>query len=116
MPNTIGTTMDDPSNLPGGIGGAISLAGAAIVAATIWLRKFLSSDAVSRSADTAYRALIEDLRAQVALERTRNQELRDSRDAAIKQIDGLKEQVSALSEQVSKLQRQLEGMHPRVPL
>lgn len=113
MPNALGITMDDPSNLPGGIGGAIGVAGTVIVAALVWLRRFLSSDSVNRSADTAYRALIDDLRAQVTMERTRNQELRESRDAAIKQIDGLKEQVSALSEQVSKLQRQLESMQPR---
>lgn len=112
MTNTIGATMDDPTNLPSGVGGLIGVAGAAVVGAVLWLRKFLSRDAVDRSADSAYRALIDDLRAQINLERARNKELSDSRDAAIAQIDGLRQQVSDLSEQVARLQRQIASMQP----
>lgn len=113
MVNTFGATMDDPLNIPGGLGGLIGVAGAAIVASVLWLRRFFSKDSVDRSADAAYRSLIDDLRAQITLERTRNQELRESRDAAIAQIDGLRQQVSDLSDQVAKLQRQIATMvHP----
>ena len=112
MTTSIGATMDDPSNLPSGLGGLIGLASAAVVGAILWLRKFLSKDAVDRSADTAYRSLIEDLRQQIELERGRNKELSESRDAAIEQISGLRQQVSDLSDQVAKLQRQLASMQP----
>lgn len=114
MTSYCGATMDDPSNLPSGIGGLIGLASAAIVGAILWLRRFLSKDATDRSADTAYRSLIEDLRQQIELERARNKELSDSRDAAVEQISGLRQQVSDLSDQVAKLQRQLAALQPIV--
>lgn len=110
MTYTIGAAMDDPSNIPSGVGGLIGVAGAAVVGAILWLRKFLSRDAVDRSADTAYRSLIDDLRAQVTLERERNKELSDSRDQAIEQINGMRQQIADLSEQVSRLQRQIASM------
>ena len=109
--STFGATMDDP-NIHGGLGGLIGIASAAMVGAILWLRKFLSKDATDRSADAAYRALIEDLRQQVELERARAKELSDSRDAAIQQISGLRQQVSDLSDQVATLQRQLAALQP----
>lgn len=110
MSASTGIVMDDPSNIPGGIGGMVGIAGAAVVAGAVWLAKNLPKLGVERSADTAYKALIDDLRSQVTMERKRNDELRTSRDAAIAQIDALRQQVSDLSDQVAKLQRDIASM------
>lgn len=108
--------MDDFSSIPGGVSSVLGAAAGLIGAAVLWLRRFLSKDSVDRSADAGYRLLIEDLRMQVQIERARNTELRESRDAAIAQIDALREQVSNLSDQVTRLQRQIAGMKPGLPL
>lgn len=102
--------MNDPSNIPGGLGGMLAAGGAMVVSAVLWLRRQLSRESVDRSADVAYRELIENLRTQITLERARNTDLVAARDAAMEQIDALRKQISELSEQVSKLQREIEAM------
>lgn len=102
--------MDDPNNIPGGIGSMLAVTGTTIIGAVLWLRRHLSRESVDRSADTAYRELIENLRRQIELERERNRELLVSRDAAVAQIDALRRQVSELSDKVSKLTREIEAM------
>ena len=109
MSTTIGMTMIDDPNIPGGIGGLFAGAGAAIVGAILWLRRFLSKDGVERAADSAYKTLIDGQAAQIAEERKRNQSLRASLDEAITQISALRQQVSDLSNQVAKLQREITG-------
>lgn len=125
MQTTTGNVMDDFSSIPGGVSGLLGIAAASVVWAALKLRNLFSKDAVDRSADAAYKALIEDQAAQLVVERRRNQELRESSDAmleaerkrteamrvsldaAVGQISSLRKQVADLSEQVDKLQRQI---------
>ncbi len=107
---SVGAVMDDPNNIPGGLTTIFGAAGASIIVAITWLRRVFSRDSVDRSADVAYRALIENLRAEITLERARNNELMVSRDMAISQIDALRQQVYALGTQVAQLQREIASM------
>ena len=110
MRASLGTTMDDPNQIPGGLTTIFGAAGASIIVAITWLRRVFSRDAVDRSADVAYRALIENLRSEITLERARNHELMVSRDFAVTQIDALRQQVYELGTKVTELQREIASM------
>lgn len=119
MPNTIGTTMDDPLNIPGGIGGALGIASAALAGGWLWLQRYLSSSKLERSADAAYRALIDSQQAQIERrdaridqEVAKNAKLAQALDDAISKMDGMQRQIAALTAQVASLQRQLEIIKP----
>jgi len=105
---TNGTMMDvDPSLIPGGTGGLLGVAGAAVIGGVLWLRNFLSRSATDRAADTAQTAVIEMLNRQLATEQARSESFRKSLDDATTQIGALRRQVADLTDQISRLQADL---------
>lgn len=128
MSQTTGPTMDDPNNIPGGYGSLLTAAGGVILTAAFWIRQLWSKTGVNLSADKGWKALIEDQGAQierghkryhelqvayddlVEVGRARAHEARESLNAAIDQIDGLRRQVSALSGQVDVLQKEIAAL------
>ena len=84
--------------------GAVAAAGGAI----LWLRKFLSGDAVDRAANEAQTQIIEMQRAQIEKESARADKAEAALASALEQMSGLRKQIYALQEQVSKLQLQVD--------
>lgn len=106
-----GTTMDvDPNMIPGGTGGLLGVAGAAVIGGVLWLRNFLSKSATDRAADTAQTAVIEMLNRQLATEQARSESFRQSLDQATTQIGALRSQVADLTYQISRLQSDLRQL------
>lgn len=108
MTATTGMAMDvDPNMIPGGSGGLLGVAGAAVIGAVLWLRNFLTRSATERAADTAQTAVIDMLNKQLATEQARSESFRKSLDEATTQIGGLRRQVADLTDQIAKLQTDL---------
>jgi hypothetical protein len=88
----------------------LGLGGASLVGGAIWLRQFLSSAKVDRSANDANVATIERLTAEVEeankradAERDRADQLMHEREDMIRKIGELEGKVDALSAQVAQL-------------
>lgn len=105
----------DPSDLlPSGSTGIFGAALAAIIAGVLWLRRFLSGDAVDRKGDGAQIGVISMLNTQITMlnqqlagEQARNEKLQAALDNASTQIASLRSQILELTLQVQTLQRKM---------
>lgn len=97
-------------DVPGGVAGALSSAAAVIIGGTLWLRKWLSRDAVERAGDGATLSVIKMLQAQLEREREHSSELARALETSHEQIGELRRQVADLTEQVRVLQAQVKAL------
>lgn len=121
MQLSTGKTMDDPNNIPGGLTTLLGLASASIVVAVTYLRRIFSHDRTERVTEAASQKLIafqlnlieaneKRYDRNIAAERVRTQEARESLDAAVAQIDALRQQVHELSNKVAELHREIASL------
>lgn len=92
-----------------------------LIAASLWLRQWLSSAKVDRTADEATTNTINTLQEQLAAERIRADELMHEREAMATEIGqlrgevaGLRSQVEAQTKQIAVLLQLVQGMRKGV--
>lgn len=96
----------DSSKLAGWIGATL----AAVVAAALGLRRWLSGDASGRAEDSANIQFLSTLMSQLELANERADRFARERNEAIEQIGELKSQIAALRITVDHMQTQLTQM------
>lgn len=102
-PEDVGTTFT-------GTAAWIGTAVAAVAAAAVGLRRWLSTDAAARAGDKAEIGFLETLMDQLAKANERADRFAKERNEAIEQIGELKAQIAALQLTVDHMQRQLDKM------
>ncbi|HHA2674740.1 TPA: hypothetical protein ACOECQ_000807 [Stenotrophomonas maltophilia] len=81
-----------------------------LIAASLWLRQWLSSAKVDRTADEATTNTINTLQEQLAAERTRADGLMHEREAMATEIGQLRGEVNALRTQVEAQTQQIRTL------
>lgn len=97
-------------DVPGGIAGAVSAAAATIIGGSLWLRKWLSRDAVERAGDKGTLSVIDMMQKQIDREREHSAQLMSALDSSHEQIGELRKQVADLTDQVRVLQGQVRAL------
>lgn len=100
--------MDD-LNLPGGTGGVIGTALAAIIGGGLMLRKWLSGESVDRAGNDATVKLIETLTQQLAVANARADQFAKERNEMVEVVGDLKTKIAELTIQVKNLQENLNA-------
>lgn len=105
---TWGSNMVDPTASQNWLSGAGIFGGilVAITTSLLALRKYLSNESVQTAANSAQTDLINLLREQIKIERTRADQAEAARDQAIAQITELKTKVDQLTAEVQALRKQ----------
>lgn len=100
--------MDFPST--GGWAATIAGLVTVISGGLLWLRKWLSGDAVSRAGDGAQLVVIQMLRDELDRSNARNDQLAKALDDSHAQIGELRRQVADLTEEVHGLRLQVRNL------